>query len=55
MLQQKELFCCSSVSTKHFPCLLIDSKIISSSNGNNVLKSTIMIWPGNFFAAALCP
>src|ERR1017187_1272008 len=48
----KELFCCSSVSIMHLPCFFTEVNIKFSSKGNNVRRSIISTWPGNFFAAA---
>ena len=41
----KELFCCSSVSTRHLPCLTTVSNTRCSSSGNKVRKSTMVTCP----------
>src|ERR1019366_4108836 len=51
-VSEKKLFCCSSVSIMHLPCFFTEVNIKFSSKGNNVRRSMISTWPGNFFAAA---
>ena len=42
----------SSVTISDLPCFLTDSKIWSSSKGDNDLRSKISIFPGNDFEAS---
>ena len=46
----KELFTGSSVTIKHRPCLFTEDKIVSSSRGTNVRRSTISIFSEKFKA-----